>query len=126
MGAGVVILLVVIVVLAVLAFQVFQPADPLGSKVDSHDYQAVFLASNEVFFGKLETPAGPFVYLRHVYRLTAQSGSAGKPLQRKLVRLTADVHSPLDLMIINRAQILYVENLNPTGQAARFFNSGGP
>ncbi len=124
---GMVVILAVIIILAVIAFQVLQPADSLAAQVNSRDYQAVFLTSNEVYFGKLDVPSGNFVYLRHVYRLTEQPASrSGKSLQRTLVKITSDVHDPLDQMIINRSTILYVENLNPNGQAAHLLDSGGP
>jgi hypothetical protein len=43
-----------------------------------------------------------------------------------LAKLTNDVHGPEDLVVINRTQIIYVENLNPNGRAAQIMNRGGP
>jgi hypothetical protein len=104
----------------------FTGGDSLAAEVNSSDYQAVFLTSNEVYFGKLSVPrSGEFCYLTHVYRLTARPSSTGRPLQRTLTKLVTDIHGPLDQLIINRTAILYVENLNPNGAAARLLQQGG-
>jgi hypothetical protein len=123
---GGIVLAVLIVVLAVVVVQRLGPSDALASQVKSGDYQAVFLTNNEVYFGNLTVPSGSFVYLRHVYRLTSQVGKSGKPLRSTLVKIVNDLHSPEDLMVINRANILYIENLNPSGQASRLMRQGGP
>jgi hypothetical protein len=118
----------VIVILIVIAISNrVSGSDEIAAAINSKDYQAVFLTSSEVYFGKMTHPGGDTYYLTHVYRLTAQpSTRRGQPLQRTLVKLTSDVHSPEDLLIINRHAILYVENLSPSGKAAQLMNAGGP
>jgi hypothetical protein len=117
-----------IVILVVVAISNrLSSSDTLASAINSRDYQAVFLANNEIYFGRLTAPGGDFYYLRHVYRLTAQPASKkGQPLQRTLVKLVTDVQSPEDLMVINKKSILYVENLSPSGKASQLMNAGGP
>ena len=101
-------------------------SDAVASSIDSSTYQAVFLTNGEIYFGKLSASGGDFDVLTHVYRLTAQAASQkGKPLQRTLVKMTSDVHQPRDGLVVNRRQILYVENLNPTGRAALLMKRGG-
>ncbi|MGI8967916.1 MAG: hypothetical protein ACR2GA_02280 [Chloroflexota bacterium] len=98
----------------------------LVSNIDTSRFQAVFLSSNEVYFGRLGCGEDAFCTLRDVHRLTVlPSAHPGQPVQRLLVRVTKDIHSPLDLMVINRSQILYVENLNPNGKVGRFLQLGG-
>lgn len=127
LGLAVVAVLVAAAVIIAAVVSTLSSGDTLAAQVNSRDYQAVFLTSNEVYFGKLSVPGGSFCYLRHVYRLTAlPSTHRGQPLQRTLVKLVNDVQSPQDLLIINKSQILYVENLNPSGKAARLLASGGP
>ena len=124
---GVLILLVVVAVLSVVITRASSGSDALASQVNTSQYQAVFLTSSEVYFGKLTVSSGQFCYLTHVYRLTSQStGNKKQPLKRTLVRITTDVHSPTDELIINKSEILYVENLNPNGQAAGLLTHGGP
>jgi hypothetical protein len=116
----------IIAVVVTLLVRALSPSDSLASQVNASDYQGVFLTNNEVYFGKLDVPGGGnFVYLTHVYRLTATTRS-GKPLQRTLVKLTTDIQSPQDQLVINRSQILYVENLSPNGNATRLMNRSGP
>lgn len=117
--------LAIVVVVVVFAAQAVTSKDSLADGVKSNEYQAVFLTSNEVYFGKLTFPSGgSYVYLRHAFRLTQQaSNKSGQPLQRTLVKVPNDLHSPEDLMMINRSQILYVENLNPSGKAAQLMQS---
>lgn len=123
-GAFVVAFLIVVIVIAVV--RTVAPVDPLAAGIDHSEYQAVFLTSGEVYFGTLSEESGGFCYLRHVYRLTSRQSAHSKSLQRTLVKLVNDIHSPTDLMIINRNQILYVENLNPAGSAAHLMQRGGP
>jgi hypothetical protein len=42
------------------------------------------------------------------------------------VRVVTDIHGPEDLLVINKRQILYVENLSPNGKASQLMNAGGP
>lgn len=103
-----------------------ESGDALSSQVNSSRYQAVFLTSNEVYFGKLSVPSGNFAYLTDVYRLTSLATHNPKqPLRRTLVRLVTDVQSPEDELVINKSSILYVENLNPNGTGAKLLQQGG-
>jgi hypothetical protein len=93
--------------------------DSLAAAINPNEYQAVFLTNGQIYFGRLTSSGGDFYYLRHVYYLTAQASGNGRPLRRQLVKLTSDVHGPEDMIAINRAQVLYVENLRPNGAAAK-------
>ena len=119
------VLTLILVVLAVgLVLLVLQTRtgqdDSLASAINSRDYQAVFLNNGQVYFGKLSAPGAGFYYLRHVYYLQSQASPQGTKLTRpKLIKLGNEIHGPEDLMVINRSQVLYVENLKPTGQVSR-------
>jgi hypothetical protein len=121
--------IVFVIGLVILAFLVLQivrsiaPADPLAAGINSNEYQAVFLTNGQVYFGKMTAPGGGFYYIRNVYYLTSPPGSKGN---QTLAKLTNDVHGPEDLVIVNRNQIIYVENLNPKGRAAQIIARGGP
>jgi len=114
-----IIALAVVVLLAFNVFRALSGSDPLASAINSNEYQAVFLTNQQIYFGRLTSPGGDFYYLRHVYYLASQASARGRGLQRTLVKLTADLHAPEDLMVINRSQILFVENLQPKGRAAQ-------
>jgi hypothetical protein len=122
---GLTVLILVLVVLAVgiavgIELGSNSSSDALSSQVNTSQYQAVFLTSNEVYFGKLSVPSGDFAYMTNVYRLTSQvTHNQKQPLKRTLVRLITDIHGPEDELILNKSQILYIENLNPNGTAAK-------
>ena len=124
---GAIVALAIIVALVVALVENAGSKDSLAAAIKSNEYQAVFLTNNQVFFGKLEAH-GDFYYLRNVYTLQSQASAVrGQPPSQTFVKLTAAIHSPEDLMVISRSQILYVENLNPSGKAAKLLSSGaGP
>lgn len=97
----------------------------LPSSVDGKAYQAVFLSNGQIFFGKLTAGNDAYYELRHVYLLQSSVTSRGRPAAQQLIKLTKEIHGPQDLMIIDRSQILYIENLDPRGQAAKLLNNGG-
>lgn len=130
--AGVVVTaLIVLTVLALLLLSVariLRPADSLSAAIAPNEYQAVFLTNGQVYFGTLSAPAGDFCYLRHVYYLTSQASlQSGRRVQVLLKPLGNSLHDPEDLMVINRTQISFVENLKPGGAVARYLarSTGG-
>ena len=120
-----IVVILALILLALAAWGIvnaLRPSDPLADAINSKDYQAVFLTNGQVYFGKMTAPGGDFYYLRHVYYLTSPPGGKGG---RTLAKLTNDVHGPEDEVIVNRSEILYVENLDPKGKAAQLINKGG-
>ncbi len=97
----------------------------LPSSVDGKTYQAVFLSNGQIFFGKLSSGDNTYDELRHVYLLQSSVTSRGRPGAQHLIKLTREIHGPQDLLMIDRNQILYIENLAPGGQAAKLINSSG-
>lgn len=87
----------------------------VGNQLD--DWQAVFLTSGQVYYGKITDATGPFYILEDVYYIRrlppAEEGDAP---QLTLVKMGQELHGPDDLIMINRDHILYVENLTPEGQ----------
>lgn len=116
--------LIVLAVLALLVLSVarlLRPPDSLAAAIAPNEYQAVFLTNGQVYFGTLSAPGGDFYYLRHVYYLTSQASlQSGRHVQVLLKPLSSSLHDPEDLMVINRAQISFVENLKPSGAVARY------
>lgn len=103
---------------------VSQGPDSLASAINSSEYQAVFLTNGQVYFGKLSAPGGDYYYLRHIYYLASQAPlQSGRPPSQRLIKLGNELHGPEDLMVINRGQILFVENLKPSGQVSRAIQS---
>ncbi|MEK7184048.1 MAG: hypothetical protein AAB701_00830 [Patescibacteria group bacterium] len=87
--------------------------------------QAVFLTNGQVYFGSFSQSAG-VARLENIYYLqvdqqsqlgTDPSSSAQEP-DVKLIKLGNELHGPKDVMRINPAQILFVEDLKEDGKVA--------
>lgn len=98
------------------------------SRVDKSKYQAVFLANDQVYFGKITSISSDAFVITDIYYLqkqadqTADAKQAGaNPTQQanmSLAKLGDELHAPEDRMNINRDQVLFWENLKPTGKVA--------
>jgi hypothetical protein len=101
-----------------------QTADNL--KIDQGKYQAVFLTNGQVYFGKIATHEGNYVELDDIYYLqvkpvlqqgdnSSNANDNKNPQQQKtelsLVKLGNELHGPLDRMMLNRDQIVFIEDL---------------
>jgi hypothetical protein len=116
---GAVVAITVVVLLTLLIAHQVTESDTLGNAINSHEYQSVVLTNGQIYFGKLSSPGDNYYYLRHVYYLTEQATRAGGPKQRALAPIVKDIHAPEDMMVLNRSQIVYMENLKPTGEVSR-------
>lgn len=115
-----VVVVAVLVIGAAIAIRQTGDTDPLAGAINPSEYQAVFLTSGQVYFGKLSASGGDFYDLRHIYYLQSQvSPQGGRGLSQHLVKLGSEIHGPEDLMIINRTSILFVENLKPSGKVSQ-------
>lgn len=94
-------------------------ADELAAK----GYAAVFLANDQVYFGKV-SDQGSVVILKDVYyiRLNQSTDSAKKDSeepQLSLVKLGDQIHGPVDEMRINKEQVLFVERIKDESTVVR-------
>jgi hypothetical protein len=120
LGVGVVIILAALVAIGIGISRLIVSQDSLASAVNHSEYQAVFLTNGQVYFGTLSAPGGDFYYLKNVYYLASRvNPQSGKATGQTLVPLGHEIHAPEDEMIINRSEILFVENLSPSGQVSR-------
>lgn len=108
-----------------------------GSLIEKDKYQAVFLTSGQVYFGKLDNLGGDYNRLTDVFYIQAaeaeDEAAAQDPQQAEsttdlqLIKLGSEVHGPEDEMLINRDQILFVENLKTDGKVTdsirQYYNS---
>ena len=85
-------------------------------------YQAVFLDNNQAYFGKLRSGKGDFLTLRDVYYLrvgTLQSAGQNGSVELDLIKLGSEPHGPRDEMIINKAHVLFYQDLSESGQVMK-------
>ena len=83
--------------------------------IDPDAYQAVFLANDQIYFGRLKNINPDYLILSDVYYVKIDDSGAGQ-----LVKLGAiEPHGPQDKMIINKNRVLFWENLTPDSQVIR-------
>jgi hypothetical protein len=82
--------------------------------IDPKAYQAVFLTTSQVYFGRL-TIDGDVYVLNDVYYINQPD--AATPGQ--LVKRGNEIHGPREPMLINVQQVLQVENLRDDSQVAQ-------
>lgn len=120
-------IIVAVVIVAGAAWYFLRGRDDSG--VDSSKYQAVFLENNQVYFGKLYGYNTGHPYLKNVWYIETQPGQSDtskaptSSSQMQLKHLTDAVHGPDDEMLLNKSQILFVENLSGNSQVVKLINS---
>ncbi len=124
---SVVVSIAVVVLLAlIVAGGLWAGRTILASPIKSDQYQAVFLSSGQVYFGKLDNLGKDYSRLTDVFYIqaTANEGDAQNPQDTgsttdlQLIKLGSEVHGPEDEMLINKDQILFVENLKAEGKVS--------
>jgi hypothetical protein len=109
-----------------------------AAAINHSEYQAVFLTNGQVYFGKLATVNRDYLKLTDIYYLQVQqsvqpstsstsaaasnTSSGSNNGQVQLVKLGNELHGPEDQMAINRQQVLFWENLKPSGKVTQAIN----
>jgi hypothetical protein len=131
--------LVLVVVVAVVALLgvVWHVVSALtaDSAINSKEYQALFLTNGQVYFGKLSNVDSGYVKLTDIFYLQVQqqvqpssSSSSSQSPQVSLAKLGGELHGPEDVMYVAHQQVLFWENLKPSGkvsQAITSYKAGG-
>ena len=93
-----------------------------GQYIKKNKLQAVFLNTGQVYFGNIKNLNGKYITLSNIYYLqTANGGNSSQTNSNSnvtLVKLGCELHEPFDLMVINRDQVTFWENLQDGGQVA--------
>ena len=109
------ILIALIIVIAAGSVYFFYARQGLSSDT----YQAVFLTSGQVYFGKITKMNEHWVNLEDVYYLQRRvpiDNPNQIPTDLNLVRLGSEIHGPENRMQINREHVLFIEQLSPNSQ----------
>lgn len=113
----------VLVVGGLLWFFVFRTG--ATGQIDGANYQAVFLTSGQVYFGKLQFVDDKYMKLTDVFYIQTSTSSAdvqssdSKDSDMQLIKLGNEIHGPKDAMVISRDQVLFFENLKDDGKVAK-------
>lgn len=119
-----------LVVVALLVWWFFLRNLGVPSYIDTSKYQVACLQSGECYFGKVTSVTSDTMQIKNVFYVQKSTGSgstsgssADTSNNLQLIKLGNEVHGPEDMMIINRSQVLYVENLKSDGKVTQTINS---
>lgn len=92
--------------------------------IDTRNYQAVFLTSQQVYFGKITKLNDAQLTLEDIYYLRTNTPSAstnvGDPEGTvSLVKLGDELHGPQDVMYIERKDVSFWENLKADSKVSK-------
>ncbi len=106
--------------------------DKIFARIRYKGWQAVFLATGQVYFGKITSATRNDIRLTNIYYLQSNDKTAivknvGYPAEIddsvSLVKLGEELHGPEDMMTIGRAHIVFVETLKDTAQVVAAINN---
>jgi predicted negative regulator of RcsB-dependent stress response len=120
----VIIAIVVVIALVVGGWLFWQNQQNNNTGINTKEYQAVFLTNGQNYFGKLVAFNSKYMQLTDVYYLQTSTDSTSQSTNAdaanyQLVKLGNELHGPEDQMMIAKDQILFYENLKPTGKVAQ-------
>lgn len=114
---GVIYALIAIVSLWIYTTYIGSLAGNSFPTIPTDKYQAVFLESGQVYFGKLTDSGGSYVRLRDVYYLKEASELNQSNLN--LVKLGGELHGPEDTIYIRKESIAFWENMKDTSRVVQ-------
>jgi len=82
------------------------------------EYQAVFLDSGQVFFGRLQDTGSPYLTLRDVFYIKQQITADKKEAHNILLKKGGEWHGP-DFMRLNSRHVVYIEPVAPDSRVAQ-------
>jgi hypothetical protein len=86
-------------------------------------YQAVFLANGQTYFGRYHDRIGAYAKIEDVYYLQqVQATDTTQAPDTKLVRRGVELHAPGRRMLIPKTAILFVEDLSDASPIAQFMS----
>lgn len=85
------------------------------------EYQAVFLANGQTYFGRYYDRIGAYAKIEDVYYLQqTESANPDQAPDTKLVRRGRELHSPAARMLVPKSAVLFVEDLKDASPIAQF------
>jgi hypothetical protein len=84
-------------------------------------YQAVFLANGQTYFGRYYDRIGAYAKIEDVYYLQqTQSDDPSAAPDTKIVRRGRELHGPASRMLVPKSAILFVEDLSDASPIGQF------
>ncbi len=123
----VILLVMVAIIIGLIALYIGIGGTTSESKfVDKTKFQAIFLNGGQVYFGKIHSLNEKYITIDNIYYLRVnqqvqpnQSTTSSANQDVSLAKLGCELHGPTDVMVINREQVLFWENLKDSGQVTK-------
>ena len=90
------------------------------------EYQAVFLANGQTYFGRYYDRIGAYAKIEDVYYLQQTQGATADTTDTKVVRRGRELHAPAARMLVPKSAILFVEDLTSSSPIAQFMRQDRP
>lgn len=95
-----------------------EPSKKDKSTISSVGYTAVYLDTDQVFYGRLKQQSGQYLVLTDVFYY--QPGiRAASPGSIRIIKLGTELHKPKDEVSINRSHIVTIEQLSEASKVTQ-------
>jgi hypothetical protein len=98
-------------------------------RIDTNQYQAVFLDNDQVFFGKLQNAKGEYLTLKNAYYVksgeqasTDGQSAVSQSVSTQLLKVSDTVYGPDDTMSIQSSKVLFWQNLKDDSKVSEAIN----
>ena len=81
-------------------------------------YQAVYMQTGQIYFGKLQNTHGPYLTLTHVFTLQGSSGQQASE-NTNIIQVMRQVYGPDDSMALRADQVQFWQNLRSDSKVAQ-------
>ena len=110
----------VLLLLALFGLPKLLDKGAFGGNLDEGGYQAVILSNDKVYFGKLKDVSGDFYQLEDAYfaRDVAPAQEGGN-VQRQVLPVSNELHTPENSMMIRKDDVVIVENLSEDSEVLK-------
>ncbi len=95
-------------------------------RILSDRYQAVYLTSSQIYFGKLQNTSGDFLTLKTPYvaqQSTDVNGDKATQSETSLVKVTQQVYGPDDSIALRTDQVQFWQNLRADSKIVQTIES---
>lgn len=116
-ASAVLAVMVLVVALIVLIASSNKPKSE-DSYVDTSKLQAVILNSGQVYFGNISNLNSKYLTLNDIYYFQTSKGD-NDTTNLTLVKLGCEIHKPYDMIVFNKDQVTFWENLQDNGDVAK-------
>jgi len=125
-------IVLILVIAGVVGYVINNQKNSSITKSNQGEWQGIFLTNGQVYFGKVKSENVDEIVLEKIYYLQvkqvlqkSQDPKNPEPQTAQsisLIKLGEELHGPKDSMRINRAQVLFVEDLKSDGKVVLAIN----